>query len=363
MKIVLAILVFGVIVVVHECGHFFAARLCGVKVNEFAIGMGPAIFKKQGKETLFSVRLLPIGGFCSMEGENEDSDAEGAFNSKSPVKRLLVISAGAIMNIILGFFLAVIVTLVSGKIVTNEIVYFTDNAVSSSSGLELGDKIVRINGKKIFTANDIVYQLRNDVDGIIDMQVIRNGKLISLDNVKFTLSLNTKTGKQVINIDFRVASVKCTAANLLPHAFRKTVSTARLIWISLVDMISGKYGFNDIQGPVGIVSAIGEAASVDISELLDFMMLITVNVGIFNLLPLPALDGGRIAFIVAEIIRRKPVPPEREGLVHFVGFALLMVMMLAVTFNDIMRIIRPTEPDGEAVGEKSACIGGMVLEK
>lgn len=359
MKILLAILVFGVIVVVHEGGHFFAARLCGVKVNEFAIGMGPAIFKKQGKNTLFTVRLLPLGGFCSMEGENEDSDVEGAFNTKSPAQRLLVISAGAIMNILLGFILAAVVTVVSGKIVTNEIVYFTEDAVSSTTGLQMGDRIVRINGKSILTANDIVYQLRNDVDGIVDMQVIRNGQRVDLDNVKFDLSVNTKTGKQVMNIDFRVSSVKCTTANLLPHSFRKTVSTARLIWISLVDMISGKYGFNDIQGPVGIVNAIGEAAAVDISELLDFMMLITVNVGIFNLLPLPALDGGRIAFIVAEIIRRKPVPPEREGLVHFVGFALLMVLMLAVTFNDIMRIVKPSEADAE----KAIYIGGMLLEK
>lgn len=359
MKILLAILVFGVIVVVHEGGHFFAARLCGVKVNEFAIGMGPAIFKKQGKETLFTVRLLPLGGFCSMEGENEDSDVEGAFNTKSPSQRLLVISAGAIMNILLGFILAAVVTVVSGKIVTNEIVYFTEDAVSSTTGLQIGDKIVRINGKSILTANDIVYQLRNDVDGIIDMQVIRNSQRVDLDNVKFNLSVNTKTGKQVINIDFRVSSVKCTAANLLPHSLRKTVSTARLIWISLVDMISGKYGFNDIQGPVGIVNAIGEAAAVNVSELLDFMMLITVNVGIFNLLPLPALDGGRIAFIVAEIIRRKPVPPEREGLVHFVGFALLMVLMLAVTYNDILRIVKPSEADAE----KAVYIGGMILEK
>ena len=244
------------------------------------------------------------------------------------------------MNIILGFIIAIIVTAINGRVVTNQVTYFTDDAVSSSSGLQLDDVILKINGKKIFTANDIVYQLRNDVDGVVDMVVLRNGEKVKLDAVKFDLSLNTETGKQVINIDFKVKANDCTIANIIPYSFKRTVTTARLIWISLIDMISGKYGFNDIQGPVGIVTAIGEASDQSFSDLLDFMMLITVNVGIFNLLPLPALDGGRLVFIIVEMIRRKPVPPEKEGLVHFIGFAALMLLMVAVTFNDIVRLIK-----------------------
>ena len=340
MKILIAIIVFGVIIVIHEWGHFIAARLSGVKVNEFAIGMGPALFKIHGKKTMFSLRLLPIGGYCAMEGEDTTSSDDGAFCSKSPIKRLFITAAGAVMNIILGFIIAIIVTAINGRVVTNQVTYFTDDAVSSSSGLQLDDVILKINGKKIFTANDIVYQLRNDVDGVVDMVVLRNGEKVKLDAVRFDLSLNTETGKQVINIDFKVKANDCTIANIIPYSFKRTVTTARLIWISLIDMISGKYGFNDIQGPVGIVTAIGEASEQSFSDLLDFMMLITVNVGIFNLLPLPALDGGRLVFIIVEMIRRKPVPPEKEGLVHFIGFAALMLLMVAVTFNDIVRLIK-----------------------
>ena len=340
MKILIAIIVFGVIIVIHEWGHFIAARLSGVKVNEFAIGMGPTLFKIHGKKTMFSLRLLPIGGYCAMEGEDTTSSDDGAFCSKSPIKRLFITAAGAVMNIILGFIIAIVVTAINGRVVTNQVTYFTDDAVSSSSGLQLDDVILKINGKKIFTANDIVYQLRNDVDGVVDMVVLRNGEKVKLDAVRFDLSLNTETGKQVINIDFKVKANDCTIANIIPYSFKRTVTTARLIWISLIDMISGKYGFNDIQGPVGIVTAIGEASEQSFSDLLDFMMLITVNVGIFNLLPLPALDGGRLVFIIVEMIRRKPVPPEKEGLVHFIGFAALMLLMVAVTFNDIVRLIK-----------------------
>lgn len=340
MKILIAIIVFGVIIVIHEWGHFIAARLSGVKVNEFAIGMGPALFKIHGKKTMFSLRLLPIGGYCAMEGEDTTSSDDGAFCSKSPIKRLFITAAGAVMNIILGFIIAIVVTAINGRVVTNQVTYFTDDAVSSSSGLQLDDVILKINGKKIFTANDIVYQLRNDVDGVVDMVVLRNGEKVKLDAVRFDLSLNTETGKQVINIDFKVKANDCTIANIIPYSFKRTVTTARLIWISLIDMISGKYGFNDIQGPVGIVTAIGEASEQSFSDLLDFMMLITVNVGIFNLLPLPALDGGRLVFIIVEMIRRRPVPPEKEGLVHFIGFAALMLLMVAVTFNDIVRLIK-----------------------
>lgn len=340
MKILIAIIVFGVIIVIHEWGHFIAARLSGVKVNEFAIGMGPALFKIHGKKTMFSLRLLPIGGYCAMEGEDSTSADEGAFCSKPPIKRLFITAAGAVMNIILGFVIAIIVTAINGRVVTNQVTYFTDDAVSSSSGLQLDDVILKINGKKIFTANDIVYQLRNDVDGVVDMVVLRNGEKVKLNAVKFDLSLNTETGKQVINIDFKVKSDDCTIANIIPYSFKRTVTMARLIWISLIDMISGKYGFNDIQGPVGIVTAIGQASEQSFSDLLDFMMLITINVGIFNLLPLPALDGGRLVFIIVEMIRRKPVPPEKEGLVHFIGFAALMLLMIAVTFNDIVRLIK-----------------------
>lgn len=339
-SIVSAVLIFCVIVIVHEFGHFIVARKCGIDVQEFAIGMGPVIYKKQGKNTLFTIRILPLGGFCSM-GEDEDSDDENSFRKKPVIKRIAVIAAGAMMNLILGFIIAIVIFLVSGKLTTTIIAEVTPGSGCEAAGMVQGDRVVKVNGLHIFTANDIIYQLRNDEDGVLDFVVERDGEKIALDGVKFGLTVDEETGERVLNYDFKVYLKDITAAELIPAAANKFMYYSRLILMSLRDLISGKYGLNNLQGPVGIVTVISESAQesgFDIGYLLDIAMLISVNVGIFNLLPLPALDGGRLVFLIIEAIRRKPMKAETEGMVHFAGFALLMILMLIVTFNDVKNI-------------------------
>ena len=339
-SILIAVAFFCLIIIVHEFGHFIVAKLCGIRVNEFAIGMGPAILKKQFQETLYSIRILPIGGFCSM-GEDEDEDNPDSFRKKPVKARMAVIVAGAIMNLILGFVLSLILTLVNGTDVSTKIVYFTDNAMSASYGLKLEDRILKINGTTIFSVKDITYQLGNDEDCVVDFVVERNGKKVELNDVHFAYEKNTETGKNTLIYDFKVLKEDITIKNLFPYAFKNTVYYGRIILMSLGDMIKGKYGINDLQGPVGIVTTIGDVAEetgFDISFILDIATLITINVGIFNLLPLPALDGGRFVFLLIEAITRKQLKADTEGMIHFVGLALLMVLMLVVTFNDIKNI-------------------------
>lgn len=339
-SIISAVLIFCVIVVVHEFGHFIVARKCGIDVQEFAIGMGPVIFKKQGKHTLFTFRLLPLGGFCSM-GEDEESDNENSFRNKSVWRRIAVIAAGAIMNLILGFILSLIIFLVAGKVTTTIIAEIVPGSGCEAAGMAVGDRITKVNGLHIFTANDIIYELRNDEDGVLDFVVERDGEKLTFNGVKFGLTVDEETGERVLNYDFKVYMKNMTAAELLPAAANKFMYYSRLILMSLRDLISGKYGLNNLQGPVGIVTVISESAQesgFDIGYLLDIAMLISVNVGIFNLLPLPALDGGRLVFLIIEAIRRKPIKAETEGMVHFAGFALLMLLMIIVTFNDVKNI-------------------------
>ncbi|MGN1133926.1 MAG: site-2 protease family protein, partial [Oscillospiraceae bacterium] len=185
LSIVLTIIIFSVIILIHELGHFIAAKSCGIKVNEFAIGMGPALFKKQKGETLYAIRAFPIGGYCSMEGEDDDSDDERSFNKKSVSKKILVVVAGVIMNMILGYILLVIHTAITAPITSTKIAWFEDNAKSQSTGLEVGDEIVKVNGMRIFTVTDMSYQFQNDEDSVFDMTVIRNGEKVKLENVAF----------------------------------------------------------------------------------------------------------------------------------------------------------------------------------
>lgn len=245
------------------------------------------------------------------------------------------------MNLILGFILSVLLLLVDGKVTSSQIVWFSDDAVSTQYGLQMNDEIVKINNVRIFSVKDITYQLGNDEDGIIDFVVRRDGELVRLDNVHFAMQDNPDTGKRTLIYDFKVQRIDVTAKNLLPYAFKNSIYYGRIVLMSLRDIIRGKYGINDLQGPIGIVTTIGDVAEesgFDISFLLDIATLVTINIGIFNLLPVPALDGGRLVLLIVEAIRRKSMKAETEGMIHFVGFALLMVLMVVVTFNDVKNI-------------------------
>ena len=345
--ILISLLVFGVIIAIHEFGHFAVAKLCGIRVNKFAIGMGPVILKKQGRETEYSFRLLPVGGFCAMEGEDTGSDDPRAFNNKSVLRRIAVVVAGAAMNIVLGFLLIVITTLLYGDVITTTISDFPYDAetgastsTSESCGLRAEDTILSIDGMRILTDTDLSYKLQTNPSDTMTVVVRRGGERVTLENVRF---YNTATKGR---LDFRVYAEKLSFVSVLRYSLLNTFSTGRLIGMSLKDLATGKYSFQDLSGPVGIISTIGEAASYGetfrqhLTSVLALASFITINVGIFNLLPLPALDGGRLVFLLVEAVRRKPVNPEHEGMVHYIGLALFALLMVAVTFKDILALIK-----------------------
>lgn len=347
MSIIVAILVFGVIIVIHEAGHFTAAKLCGVRVNEFSIGMGPRLLGWGKGETKYSLRVLPIGGYVSMEGEDENSSDPRAFGNKPVWQRLIIVCAGAVMNLLLGFVILAIVSSCSEGITTTQIAgFYSEEAPSHLSGLEVGDEIVKVNGLHVFTDTDISYQFQMDSDRVFEMEVIRDGKRVTLPAVSFDGETD-ENGASNLVIDFYVVGDKVTPLTVISYSSRKFVSVARMIWLSLIDLIRGRFSINDLSGPVGIVGAIGEvvgstshgvAFSQMLLDLMTFVVFITINVGIFNLLPIPALDGARAFFLIIESIRRKPIKPEHEGMVHFVGLMLLLGIMVVVTFFDIKKL-------------------------
>lgn len=338
--IIIAVLSFSVIIFIHELGHFITAKATGVKVNEFAIGMGPAIFKIKKGETLYAIRIFPIGGFVSMEGEDQESDDERAFNRKKPWQKIIVVIAGAVMNLILGFILLFSLTALKPLLPVNTIAKFGEGATSNSAGgLMVGDTIKKINGNRTLIDNDIIFELLRDKDGIVDMEVLRDGETLHLNKVQFNMQ-KAEDGETYISVDFKIYGEEKTFLSTIKYAANWSYSVARMVVVSLFDLITGRFGFNQMSGPVGITTTISQAASQGIDDYLLIIAFITINVGMFNLLPLPALDGGRLIFLLIELIRRKPINPKYEGYVHGIGIILLLLLMVVVTFNDIIRIAR-----------------------
>lgn len=348
MYIIVAILVFGIIIIIHELGHFTVAKLCGIKVNEFAIGMGPKIVSWGKNETKYSLRALPIGGYVAMEGEDDDSSDPRAFRHRKVWQRLLVVLAGAFMNLVLGFVILVIITATSDAIVSTTVAqFYEEDATSHLTGLEVGDKIVSVNGMKVYTDTDISYQFQIDEDMSFEMTVIRDGEKVTLPDVRFDSVVN-EDGSRSLVIDFIVVGEKVTPLSTLSYSARKFVSVARTIWLSLADLLRGRYSVNDLWGPVGIISIIGDVVGTTeqgiafgemLANLGSLMVFITINVGIFNLLPIPALDGARAVFLIIEGIRRKPVKPEHEGMVHLIGMAALLLLIVVVTVSDVIKLL------------------------
>ena len=339
-----AILFFGLLISIHELGHFTFAKLFKVKVNEFALGMGPAIFKKKKGETLYALRLLPIGGYVSMEGEDEESQDENAFNRKKVWQKFIIVAAGAIMNLILGIVIVATILSMDSLIGTTTIHSFHENAISEQTGLKQGDEILEIDGHRLFSDMDVSFLMSRSDDGVFDMVVRRDGEKVELKDVTFK---TTKEGEYTyIEYDFVILGEKPTVWNIITSSFKQTVSIARLVWLSLFDLVTGQYGLTDLSGPVGTVNVIADAAAGAVASkdglitALTMMAFVSVNIGVFNLLPLPALDGGRLFFLFIEGIRRKPLNPKYEGYVHGAGLVLLLLLMLVVTFNDILTLIR-----------------------
>ena len=329
---------------IHECGHFMMAKLFKVRVNEFSLGMGPCLFKKQKGETQYSVRLFPIGGYVAMEGEDGESEDAGAFNKKPVWQKILVVIAGALMNLILGLLLLIILlSCCTDLIGTNTIKEFQPNAVSEQYGLQAGDKFVKIDCHRVWSEQDLTFLLSRSTDGVFDFVVERDGQKVQLDNVKFDTEV--MEGITLIRYDFVIIGEPPRFLNVLKNSFTQSASIVRMVWLSLGDLITGRFGMSQLAGPVGTVNIVADIANdaantKNLETLLTIMAFITINVGVANLLPLPALDGGRLLFLIIEGIRRKPVNPKYEGYVHTTGLVLLMILMLVVTINDIIRIAR-----------------------
>ncbi|HIR12230.1 MAG TPA: site-2 protease family protein [Candidatus Fimenecus excrementavium] len=341
--ILFALLFFGVIIMIHECGHFACAKLFKVKVNEFSLGMGPALFKRKKGDTLYAVRLFPIGGYVAMEGEDDASEDDRAFNKKPVWQKMIIVVAGALMNLILGFILMVLLLTTSTDLIgTNTIKEFYPDAVSSQYGLQAGDRFVEIDGHHVWSELDLSFLMSRSQDGVFDFVVERDGEKVTLNDVHF--ATEQQNGITLIQYDFIIIGEQPGFLNIVKNAFTQSASIVRMVWLSVFDLVTGRYGMSELAGPVGTVDIIADVtaqavSSGSLTNLLTIMAFITINVGVANLLPLPALDGGRFLFLAVEAVRRKPVNPKYEGYVHAAGLALLLLLMVVVTYNDIARIV------------------------
>lgn len=440
--ILIGVLLFELIIFIHEFGHFITAKKSGIKVNEFSLGMGPKIFSFGKGETKYSLRIFPIGGFCAMEGEDEESPEPRAFNNAKVWKRMIIIIAGAVMNIILGFVLMFVVVVQQDSYSSTEVQSFPATSFSSCTGLQSGDVIKEINGYGISTSMDFNYPIStaelktvdgstleiykedcgnnlynmavslvqdknnklsdeqvskvnellskstneivkakskedafsvyenyykkiNDACGIkdykvekiveketrkrytADILVERNGEEKLLKNVQFFTYTTKDNSDPQVSIDFYVKPIEKTFGSVISQTFKQTISTCKMIYASLGGLLTGKFGLKDMSGPIGIASAVTTVASESLSSgfmsavnsIIYVMMIITVNLGLFNMLPFPALDGGRFVFLIIEAIRGKSVPRKVEAIVNGIGMGLLILLMILITANDIFKLI------------------------
>lgn len=351
-----AVFVFSAVIAIHEFGHFMVAKLCGVQVNEFSIGMGPVLCKRVRKGTQYSIRALPVGGFVALEGEESPESKQAEENlsvvsdgeaspagiplNEAPVwQRALIMLAGAGMNFVLGFVVMAILITAQSEPITSKVLYqVEENALCGQTGLQAGDKILAVNGRRCFVANDILYELMRTEDYTADFTVLRDGKKVELPGVQFDTWQDDK-GETHMSLGFTVYGIKKTPLNVLKEAGNSVLYYGRIIFASLSDLLRGRESINDLSGPVGIVTAIGQAASYGWQDLLELLVLITVNLGIFNLLPFPALDGGKVVFLLIEGVTGHAVPEKIQSGLTVAAFALLFGLMIFATYNDILRLI------------------------
>lgn len=339
--VLVAVLFFGVIIMTHELGHFLFAKLFKVKINEFSVGMGPAVFKRRKKDTDYSLRLLPIGGYVAMEGEDEESSDENSFNNKPAWQRAVIIIAGATVNIITGFIIMAVILGNSNLIGTPEIAEFSKGAASEAGGLKVGDRIVAIGDDKIYTEYDMSYFMMRDKDAVIDFLVERDGELVNVRSVKF--DTREIQGQKVVIYDFSIVGVEPTFKTVAKYSLLDSLSIARIVWVSLFDIATMNFSLNELSGPIGTVGIIADTTTdavktMDFSSLLTIMAFIAINIGVFNLIPFPALDGGRFILIIFEGITGKKMPAKVESAINNAGLIFLLGLMAVVTVNDIFKL-------------------------
>ena len=329
------IFLLGFLITIHEAGHLIVAKLCKVKVNEFAIGFGPTIWKKQGKETRYAIRLIPLGGFCSMEGEEERSDNTGSFSQASIPRRMAIVAAGATVNIIFGLLVYFILMTTSGTYITNEINSIIDGYAAQEIELQQGDKIIKLNGKKINNKYDLNKVMEKNNGEIIEVVVERNGENLTF-NIKPTEVKNDETGATAYYLGVNLKQSENTFINHLIFGSIETREFSVSILDNLKMMFTGGVSIDQMMGPVGISEVV--AKTNGFKEFVYMLALISLSLGVTNLLPIPALDGGKLLILLIEAIRRKPMKEKTEINIQLIGFSILIALSIFITYHDIMRI-------------------------
>ncbi len=352
MSIIFAIFIFSFLIFIHEFGHFITAKLSGVQVNEFSMFMGPAIWKKQIGETLYAIRCIPIGGYCAMEGEDEDTDNPRSFQKAVWWKRLIILIAGSAMNFLAGILIYACLFLPAEQIIVPEIVEFTDCCTfNTSDGLHLGDEILEIDGEKIYTNSDISTMINLNPTGIHDVVIRRGDKIIEFFDYPMTHTHVNEDGEEYLHYGFGFGRAReASFSDKLSYIWALTLDNVRMVRLSLQMLFSGQAGLNDMAGPVGIVSQMSDIAAESETTWMAFLNLLSVgafiaiNLAVMNLLPIPALDGGRAVCLLLttafEAVTRKKLNPKYEGYLHAAGMIALLGLMAVIMFKDIFVLFK-----------------------
>ncbi|MBR0366098.1 MAG: site-2 protease family protein [Clostridia bacterium] len=378
---IVTILMFLVMVSLHEFGHFITAKLMDFKILEYSIGFGPAILKSKKTEIQYSLRAIPFGGYCKFEGEDSESDDPRAFSNRPVWQRIIVVAAGGVFNILLGFILFLVIVPFTSPIRTNVIESVVPGSYIEEAGILPGDKVVGIDGKKVNFYDDItLYRDEFKAGGEYELVIKRDGKKMEFTfipseivteysytdkGIEVTSEINGKpeesefydyNDKNVIKDEARIDTTETvtrliigfvpktepvTFFNIWGEAWNETRFVVKLVYNSLWQMVTGRIGVEEMSGPVGVVSEVNTVVHSGKGSWLNLLMLtalLTINLGVFNLLPIPALDGGRLLFMLIELVTRRRIPPEKEGVVHTIGFALLIALIIFISYHDIVKL-------------------------
>ena len=343
--ILLAVLAFGVMIFLHELGHYLAARAFGVSVSEFSIGMGPRLLSYTSKKTgiVYKICAFPIGGYVSMAGEDEESDDPNSLEKKPAWQRLIIMAAGGISNLITGFLIMLLcVAMLLESLTTPQVAAFPTHedgtpTASYKQGLREGDVILAVDGRRVRIGAELDYEIMRRGIHPVTLTVERDGAILLLENFRFRIIEEGR--EQFGGRDFYLSTEEGSLSHVLYHAFHRSVMTVRMVWESFYDLITGRFSTDALSGPVGVTSAMVQTASAGAANFLYLVAVISLNLGVVNLFPLPALDGGRILLLGISALMRRPIPARIEGAIHSVGLILLFGLMLVVTCKDVIQLI------------------------
>lgn len=340
---IIAILVFGFLILIHELGHYTTARIFNVTIDEFSIGMGPRVFSRTSKKTgiRYSIAAFPLGGFVAMAGEAEESDDPNSFDKKPAWQRFIITAAGATVNLVAGFIVVIILTSIT-NIAGTTVAGFVDHDkygydVSTEGVLMEGDVITHVDGNRVRILDELNYELMRRGTKPIDITVRRGGEVITLPDV--VLPTVEQDGETFGMRDFYIYTTEKNLGTVISYSFSKSALIVRMCWESIIDLITGRYSLSAVSGPVGISSAIGEAASQGIAPFLYIFALISINLGFMNLMPIPALDGGRLLTTTVEMITRKKLPAKVENAVNGIGLIILLGLSVLIMIKDVFQLI------------------------